>query len=271
MSTVVHFDDFEPASVNEASIRVLDNGGKIVWLSHTKEKVPIVLQTPVLRTPMGIQCWEESDGKRYSMELALDKDSPAYKAMEEFDSRIVDLAVESKKWVKSKSGAREVVEALYTPALRLARDKDTNEVTDRWPPVLRVKIPQKNGAFECELWDSKRNPLDMAEFIKSGGGKGATVTVILRCTGVWVTGSRFTTTWKAQQIMVHSSSNSALRSFAFLNPEKLMEEECALEAAAPAARAAGKKPAAPAAAPRNRRGGEEEEEADGGDYIDDSE
>ena len=253
MTSVVHFDAFAPETVHEHSVRALDNGAKIVWLTHTEERVPLVLQTAQLRTPMGIQSWDETDGsKRYTMELAMEPNDAMYKALDAFDHRMVTLAMEAKsKWLKTKNPnpTRDVVEAMYTTALRLARDRETGEVTNRWPPVLRVKIPVKNGAFECELWDSKRQAMDMNEFIKNS--RGSIVTAIVRCTGAWVTGRGFTTTWKAQQILVHNSSSSALRSFAFLNPEKLVEEEAE----------GGPQPPPPRkAAPAKRFEAEEEEE-----------
>ena len=227
MSAVTLFKDFDPDTVNESSVRHLDTGGKMVWLNHTGSgndghTTPIILQTGQLRSPSGIRCWD-NDGSppKYSMELVIDPSTTEYNKLLEFDKRILDIACSTKnKWIKKAS--REVLDALYHPAVRIPRDKETDEITDKWPITFKVSIPHRNGAFQCELWDNKRTMIDIPEFVSSGAGRNSYVTVIAQCTGIWVAGGKFGTTWKAQQILVHSTSNSSLRSFAFLGAEDLV-------------------------------------------------
>lgn len=229
MTAVTTFKDFNPDTVRESSnVRHLDTGGKMVWLSHTGSQPdassgPIILQTSQMRSPNGIRGWE-NDGAptKYSMELVLDPAETEYKKLLEFDQKILDIACNTKnKWIKKAS--KEVLDALYNPTVRVPRDKETDEVTDKWPITFKLTIPQRDGAFACELWDNKRKMLDVAEFIKSGSGRNCLVTVIAQCTGIWVAGGKFGTTWKAQQILVHSSSNSSLQSFAFIGGSGMVD------------------------------------------------
>lgn len=255
MSAVTLFSDFNSDSVNETSVRHLDTGGKMVWLNHTgpgadTHSGPIILQTSQMRSPSGIRCWE-NDGAppKYSMELVLDPSSVEYRKLAEFDKRILDIACETKnKWIKRAS--REVLDALYNPTVRVPRDKETDEVTDKWPVTFKVTIPQRNGAFQCELWDSRRNVIDIMDFVKSGAGRNATVTVITQCTGIWVAGGKFGTTWKAQQILVHSTSNSTLRSFAFIGGSDMLEDDEGAHAPAAAPTPRGAPPGQAAASGR---------------------
>lgn len=229
MSAVTTFKDFNPATVKESSnVRHLDTGGKMVWLSHTGSQPdagsgPIILQTSQMRSPNGIRGWEnEGAPTKYSMELVLDPAGTEYKKLLEFDQKILDIACNTKnKWIKKAS--KEVLDALYNPTVRVPRDKETDEVTDKWPVTFKLTIPQRDGGFVCELWDNKRKMLDVADFIKSGSGRNCLVTVIAQCTGIWVAGGKFGTTWKAQQILVHSSSNSSLQSFAFIGGSDMID------------------------------------------------
>ena len=280
MSAVTLFNDFDPSTVNEASVKHLDTGGKMVWLTHVGGKeahsTPIILQTGQMRTTSGIRCWEnEGAAPKYSMELVLEAGTLEYEKLMEFDQRIVDIACATKnKWIKKAT--REVLDALYHPSVRVPRDKDTDEVTDKWPVTFKVSLPQRNGGFQCELWDNKRTRLDIPEFISSGAGRNAHVTVITQCTGIWVAGGKFGTTWKAQQILVHSTSSSNLRSFAFIGGDGMVEEaDCphANAKALPAAKAATK-PASGAAGGTGAGAanvGNPVGDDEDGEYLDDSE
>ena len=267
--TVSLFSEFDPSNIEEGSVRNLDNGAKIVFLNHGSERKPVILQTAPLRTIKGIEAADFGDGPtKHTMELALAPEDPEYQKLAELDEAIVNLAFNSKqKWLKSKTGAAyssiDMVRDKYTPTLRIPRDKDGN-VTDRWPPTFRVTIPQNRdtGAFAVEIWDSKRRAIRAEDFMAQS--RNATLTVIARCTGIWVAGNAFGVSWKAQQILVHSSGRSSLGSFAFIGADKLLDDDaCDEEDETPAppapSRAARPAPPAPAAS-----------KDDDDEYLDDS-
>eukprot|EP00873_Tetraselmis_striata_P033983 jgi/Tetstr1/454247/TSEL_041166.t1 len=237
MSAVQLFSEFQPSSLEEGSVRNLDNGAKIVFLNHGPDRSPVILQTGTLRTIKGIESNDFGDGPtKHTMELALAPEDPEYQKLAAMDEAIVNLAFHSKqKWLKSKTGAAyssiDMVRDKYTPTLRIPRDKEGN-VTDRWPPSFRVTIPQdrNTGAFNVEVWDSKRRRIDASEFI--GQSRNAQVTVIARCTGIWVAGNAFGVSWKAQQILVHAAGRSAIASFAFIGADKLLDEDADADAGA---------------------------------------
>jgi hypothetical protein len=234
MSSVKLFSEFDTSSVEEGSVRNLDNGAKIVFLNHGPDKSPIILQTATLRTIKGIEANDFGDGPtKYTMELALSPDDEEYKKLQALDDKIVDLAFQSKqKWLKSKTGgtysSKEMVKDKYTPTLRIPRDKE-GRVTDRWPPTFRVTIPQdrNTGTFNVEVWDSKRRRVNVNDFVAQS--RNAQVTVIARCTGIWVAGNAFGVSWKAQQILVHTSGRSNIASFAFIGADKLLDDDAAQE------------------------------------------
>lgn len=228
MSTVKLFRDFDPSTVEEGSLRNLDNGAKIVFLNHGVDRGPIVLQTASLRTIKGIESSDFGDGPtKHTMELALAPDHAEYIKLAEMDEKIVELAFNSKqKWLKTKTGAPynsiDMVKDKYTPTLRIPRDKEGN-VSDRWPPTFRVTIPtdRATGAFQVEIWDSKHQKIKTEDFI--GSSRNAHVSVIARCTGIWVAGNAFGVSWKAQQILVHSAGQTRMGSFAFIGVDNLLD------------------------------------------------
>lgn len=224
------FSDFDPSSVEEGSVKNLDNGAKIVFINHGPDKVPVILQTSSLRTIRGVEANDFGDGPtKHTMELALTPDDGEYKKLQEMDEAVIRLAFNSKnKWLKSKTGAAyssiDMVRDKYTPTLRIPRDKEGN-VTDRWPPTFRITIPQdrNTGALDVEVWDSKRRVIPTADFVQQS--RNAQVTVIARCTGIWVAGNSFGMSWKAQQILVHSGGRVSIGSFAFIGAENLLDED----------------------------------------------
>ena len=262
-TNIIRAADLKVGSIEAAGIKTLDTGGKIVWLKHGSDNSPIIIQTAVLRTPTGIRedIYKKKDGEerpgdvrpdapqKWSMELALDE-TAELKILQDFDSRILDLATEAKgKWLQVKSYDRSSLDNNYNNTVRVPRDAHGN-VSDRWPITVKVNVAKKNGAFVPEVWDASHMPIPMDEFL--GRSKNAQVTAIIRCTGVWLAGGRFGTTWQLQQLLVHSTKAS-LNSFAFIDVGPPV-------AFAPAAAAA------PAAAPPRAAPPQTEEE-----YLEDSE
>lgn len=226
-SQILLFSEFAPGTVRQDKIKKLDTGGKIVWLAHGEAREPITLQTGMLRTPSGIRENKRFDDSstsappKFSMELALDPADPEYAKLAEFDERMLTMAEEAKSnWVKLKYYDRNNLENVYSPALRIPRDKDTGEHVDTWPPTLRVNIPYRDGRFECPVYDVHQNELPIADFMERS--RNAQVTVIVRCTGVWIAAGRFGTTWKAQQVLVHATK-APLGRFAFITTPEIKE------------------------------------------------
>jgi hypothetical protein len=248
------FTDFDVASVCESGVKNLDTGGKIVWLSHGSgsNKGPIVLQTAVMRTPTGIREDRfKGDDKedtasgapqKFAMELEL-TDSLELEKLKAFDERIIAMALEAKgRWLSLKNYDRGSLDNSFSNTVRVPRDKITREPSDKWPVTMKVGVPKRNGTFQCEAWDLFQQPVGIEDFMERG--RNAQVTAIIRCTGVWTAAGRFGTTWKLQQLLVHSTK-SVLNSFAFIGmraPETTPQRPSALpspEKAAPAASRAG--------------------------------
>jgi hypothetical protein len=197
---------------------------------------PIVLQTPEMVAPYGVSNWND-DGKgpdKYSLDLsfkgkeARENLNTFFEKMVALDKKLVQQGFEnSMTWLKKKYSSVDVVEALYTSMVKYAKDKNTGEITDKYPPTFKLKLPYINGAFQCEVYDNKRNTVNLKELIDNGSLKGAKVTAIIQCTGIWVAGGKYGCSWKVLQMKV--SPPAAIKGYAFKEVEDDKVEDSDIE------------------------------------------
>jgi hypothetical protein len=209
MESIILPSSFEVANVSYSAPRTLDNGGRAIYMGLNRS--PIVLQTPEMIAPYGVSNWND-DGKgpdKYSLDLSF-KGKEGRQNLQTFfdkmvalDKKLVQDGVDnSMTWLKKKYTSVDVVEALYTPMVKYAKDKTTGEITDKYPPVFKLKIPFVNNTFQCEVFDNKRNQADLKQLIDAGAFKGAKVTAIIQCLGIWVAGGKYGCSWKVLQMRV---------------------------------------------------------------------
>jgi hypothetical protein len=202
--------DFDVSNVSFSDVKMLENGGKIVYVSYNK--APLIVQTPAMAAPFGMSRWEgdHNSNVKYSLDLSF-KDIDSFPSMKAFhtmldalDTRLVQHGFDNQhSWFKGKRyGSKEIVEALYTPMLKYAKDKATGERTDDYPPTFKVTVPHKDGSFACDVFNAQRAPVDLGTVET----KGSRITAIVQCTGVWFAGGKFGVSWKVKQMKVAPNS-----------------------------------------------------------------
>jgi hypothetical protein len=219
--------DFDVSKITYSDVKVLDNGGKVIYVSYNK--APLILQTPEMSAPFGLQKWSNDNNRdKYTLDLSfkgLDQRSGLqsfYNVLNSLDKKLVeDGFTNQQSWFRGKKlPSKEVVEALYTPLIKYAKDKDTGEPTDKYPPTFKMNVPFKDDKFMCEVYDDKRNQADLS----SMETKGSRVTAIMQCTGLWMAGGKFGSSWRVLQMKV--VPNQKISGYAFQdNPEDKMKEE----------------------------------------------
>lgn len=234
MESIILPANLDVSSVSYSAPRTLDNGGRSIYLSLNR--APIVLQTPEMVAPYGISNFND-DGKgpdKYSLDLsfkgkeARENLNTFFEKMSALDRKLINDGMEnSMTWLKKKYNSVDVVEALYSTMVKFAKDKNTGEITDKYPPTFKLKLPMYNGVFACEAYDTKRNVLDIHELIRSNSLKGAKVTAIIQCVGIWVVGTKFGCSWKVLQMRV--SMPQALKGYAFKDLEEDKVDESDIE------------------------------------------
>ena len=249
MSSVVAPSAFKVSNVSFSAIKMLDSGGKQAYLNYATK--PLVMQVGSLETPFGMSVFDKVSPPKYSVELNLrGYDDPAtspgvasiFNALTALDEFMIETGVKnSRAWFKGDM-SRDVVSALYSPSLKIARDAEGNPKP--YPPSLKIQLRQKDGKFESVVYDDQKRPMEGVP-LEDILVKRAQLTVLMQCTGVWFAGGKFGLSWKAIQIRADKIPER-IRGFAFLDEG---EGGSATAAAPVAAAAAPVKRAVPFAPP----------------------
>jgi hypothetical protein len=203
---VILSKNFDINNITFSKPAVLKSGAKQAYVNYNGGK--LILQTPAKITlPFGVSEFKADDKSPlpgvFSLDLSFrDKETnPAmqqlYNAMAALDELMIDTAVErSTEWF-GKAKKRDVIEEeLYTRTVRRSKD-------DKYPPTMKLKLPQKDGVFDAKFYDENRS--QFVDFdIKKILPRNSVVTCIIQCAGVWFAAGKFGLSWRAVQVMIHS-------------------------------------------------------------------
>jgi hypothetical protein len=214
--SVVFPSSFNSKNINITAPRQLQSGAKQAYLNYAGGR--LVLQTAVcMSVPFGLNVADKFGPPEYSVELSFrgHEQRPEIKefmnVISEIDEVMLTEGVKnSKTWFKGDL-SRDVVKAFYTPSVKYSKDKEGNILN--YPPNLKVKLRKINDDFETAFYDVNGNPYKGIP-VEDLLAKGAQVTAIIECAGVWFAGSKFGLTWRAKQIAVHKLPDR-LADFAF--------------------------------------------------------
>jgi hypothetical protein len=192
--------------------------GKISYLNYGnpgERGTSLAIQTPSLRTPFGLNVFEGDNGAKYSFNLRIrgGDTNPKIKAFESLlttlDKFMVDHAVKNSKAWFGKDKSRDALMETYVPCLKVSQktDKEGNS----YAPTMKINIKRKkdDSDFDCLFYgaESKSDP-SVAPIrdtpIEDLLRKGAEMTSIIECTGVWFAGGKFGLGWKAKQVRLDS-------------------------------------------------------------------
>ena len=230
MSSIVQPSAFSVSKVSVSQPKVLDSGGKLAYVNYGDSR-SLLIQTPCLPSPFGLNVFDKNGPPKFSLDLALRgyQENPKVKAFHDalssLDNYMIDLGVKnSKLWFKADM-KREIVQAFYTPIVKFGRDKEGNQTP--YPPNVKLQLRKnRDGAFETEFYgeEAKTNPkakaLDLNENpLETLLVKKVEVTALMQCTGVWFAGGKYGLSWKAVQVRLDSVP-AGLRGYGFVNDEE---------------------------------------------------
>ena len=262
-SSVVQASAFSASKVSISQPKVLESGGKLAYVNYGDSRA-LIMQTPSLPSPFGLNVFDKNGPPKYSLDLAMrgyngaspnPKVKAFFDALSALDEFMIDQGVKnSKLWFKSDM-KREVVEAFYTPTVKFGRDKEGNQTP--YPPNVKLQLRRHKARgsgsdeFETDFYDEKSKTDPNAKPLKGIPieemlVKKVEVTALMQCTGVWFAGGKFGLSWKAVQVRLDSVP-AGLRGPAFQEDDDAGFTEPA-ELTSPAAPAAAPRRAAPTAA-----------------------
>lgn len=201
-SNIVQAATFDATKVSFDQPKILDSGGKMVYLNYDSR--PLQIQTARMNVPYGLNVFDKSGPVSYSVDLSFrggeeDPKMAEFKTMmEELDELLIDTGVKNAAaWFKMPNASREVISAFYTRSVKYSTDREGKPKP--YPPTLKVKLAKKNGVFETQFYDAQKRSYEGVT-VEELLVKRAETTALLKCGGVWISGTKFGLTWKAVQM-----------------------------------------------------------------------
>lgn len=228
MAAITLPHEFDVSEVTYGAPKKNDNGGKSIYINY--KKAPLVIQLPEMQAPFGLSKWTNDGKTKYTLDLSFNGRSERkvlnsfFENMLAFDKKLLtDSLDNSPTWFNKKYNSIEVVEALYTPSIKFAKDKN-GEIVTKYEPTFKMSLPMnKEGTgFACEVYDNNKNKVNLTDLDASGAMKGARVSAIVQCLGIWVAGTKFGCSWKVLQMKV--SPRSTISGYAFKDLEEKVPE-----------------------------------------------
>jgi hypothetical protein len=215
---IVDGTQFNVQNIMYTSPKVHSQGGKSVNILNKLTKTTLTLSTPLMLT------WGASDFKKEGEEVGNGKfelslqfpgeeyktpDTTAFlKNMKDFENKIkADALIYSKEWFGKVHKSAEIIEELFSPLVKYPKDKQTGEYDYNKQPTLRLKLPQWDGVWKCEIYDedsnrlfpSSENPtVTPLDYLK----KGSNIACLIQFAGIWFVNGKFSASFKLIQAVV---------------------------------------------------------------------
>jgi len=238
------------SKIRYSDLKTLKSGAKSVYVNYGTEKLTI--QTPALHLPYGVSPPysdkndnSQTDENKFLPGSALDvsfrgmeennKIKMFYDKLKELEQKIIDDAFENRqKWFKDDfDDNKAFVKKLFSPIVKIDKDKETGKELGKYPPTFKSKIPvdYKTEKPSMDCFDMDNNELDFLEIFKNL--KGAKVVLIVQLTGLWFAGGKYGCSWKACSAKFQLSQNIKVQfvedSGDENNDENLNEDEDEIE------------------------------------------
>ena len=218
MSSVILPKNFDLSLVEISETQVNKFGGKTARIRYDGGN-KLYLQTPKLRTPFGLNCWEEKDDEgnitkqRYSINFSFegyeldDNEKPRDRKVREWYDLIVSLnnliidhaTTHSIDYVGQPDAPKMVVQALFRNPVREHLDKVTKKPTGKYAPNMGTAVGFWEGEFTIDCFDTKGNKLEDVRKALTAGSRCAS---ILELDAVTFGGAKFGPRYRLRQTQV---------------------------------------------------------------------
>lgn len=203
--SVVLPKDIDISKIKYSEIKVLPSGGKSVYINYNGGKM--LVQTPILSVPYGANDgtkYSDVGDKKYDITVSFrgydenTKIKMFHDKLKEIENKVIDDAFTNRQpWFKDDfDNNRAFVARMFTPIVKIDKDKDTGKPANKFPPTFKAKMPYNNreDKYEFDSYNMDGDEIDMATIIKNL--KGAKTQLVVQLTGIWIIGSKFGCSWK---------------------------------------------------------------------------
>ena len=219
MTTPMLFSDIDFSKVTFSEPIHQKGRASKVYVNYDGKKFPLV-QTALCKVAYnGISVFSTDTGRdQFSVEQSFggadqsEQIAMMQRKVGEFDDFLVSEGVKhSKEWFKQPGLTAQVCKAFLTPGLRVPKDRETGEPSDKWPNSFKLKLTPNEDMSDFNfpiypISDEKtpsriEAPSNLQDYVP----KGSRVRAILKCGGLWIAAGRFGCTWYVEQLQVEPS------------------------------------------------------------------
>jgi len=225
--------DFDPSKVKFSHKKEMPSGAKLFFLEY--DGGPLFLQSPEMSLTFDPQIFEDGPNAKYNVKTTMNLSNESCKLFHDkmvgFDEKVKEIAKEnSVEWFKKKNLSDDVIESMFTPAVKVYIDSETGEPNGRFPPTFGFKIKKRDGNIQCRCFNEKKEELNFnnkedenyLEFNKAFK-KNTQVKGLFKCDFIWHSPGKFGCTWSAQQLRIKVPKG--FDEYAFVDDSD--DEECA--------------------------------------------
>jgi len=215
MSSPILPKNINTANFRYTEVKTLTSGAKSVYINYGSEKLRI--QTPVMYLPYGVSEGgfedknaktdskkSEKKEKKFDLNMSFKgfEENPKIGSfltkLKEIEAKIIDDAFENRlAWFKDDyDGQKIIVTKMFSPIVKVDKDKNTGKIIGKYPPTIRFKLPydDDNNRFSFNSYNMNGEVIDLLDILtKLKGGKAQ---VIVELNSIWFAGGRFGCTWK---------------------------------------------------------------------------
>jgi len=237
MSSPIAPKDINVNNFKYSEVRTLASGAKAVYINYGSSKLRI--QTPVMFLPYGVSEGFEADkkekkDKKYNLTLSFKGQDENAKIevflnkMKDIEAKIINDAFENREpWFKDDfDGNKAFVSRLFSPIIKIDKDKNTGKVIGKYPPTVNFKLPYDsvNDKFNFQSFNMDDNEVidfsEIAEKMKSGKAQ-----LIVELNSIWFAGGKFGCTWKLNAGKFKCSVNNSINFIEDSDTEKNKEDD----------------------------------------------
>jgi hypothetical protein len=198
-----------------SEVKILTSGGKSVYINYGSGKLRI--QTPVMYLPYGVNegGYEDKNAKidpkkaekkdkKYDLTLSFKGSDTNPKIdtfltkLKEIENKIIDDAFENRQpWFKDDfSDQKIIVNKMFSPIIKVDKDKNTGKVVGKYPPTIRFKLPydNENERFSFNSYDMNGEAIDLTDILTKL--KGGRAQLIVELNSIWFAAGKYGCTWK---------------------------------------------------------------------------
>lgn len=221
MSNIIFAREFDSSKFSIGAIQSKDMR-KSAMTTYVVNGTPSALrfQLPRMSCPFGFsQAESKTTGEVLNKnKVTLNMSVTNKEVIETFDKMkeiLIKIGTENSLSYFNSKKNEVLVREFFKPNIKVPMMKDsegrsTGEVNPKYPPMLSFNLYKNDGKINVDAVDAKGVPID----INDVDIKGAFVTPIIQCTGVWIGNNMFGYTWKVLKLRVEQTrSNTNTISF----------------------------------------------------------